>query len=185
MKYEFNGISTEQFNEQDITEKFTEVCDGILIENEPFTVELDDKEIKVHLFIEDIDMADYEDCSDHIIEMGIVPAFESLTKENQESILNQFTPEDKASMLEDTFGLLYDCLCYGYRVILREETVKELDEVEHKIKSAVAVRHAVSGLIGFELDRFQNAIGNTGWDLLSDYCEGQDLIKLALSRVEK
>lgn len=40
-------------------------------------------------------------------------------------------------------------------------------------------------LIGFELDRYVNRIGNTGWDFLSDYCEDQDLIKLAIARFNK
>jgi hypothetical protein len=67
---------------------------------------------------------------------------------------------------------------------LRSVTVQE-DEVEHTIDSAMAVRHAVSGLIGFELDRHINAIGNTGWDYLSDYCEDQDLLQLAIARFKK
>ena len=51
MKYEFDGISTEQFNPQD-RELFTEYYDGTLIEKDNFTVELDSKEVKLHLYIE-------------------------------------------------------------------------------------------------------------------------------------
>lgn len=30
-----------------------------------------------------------------------------------------------------------------------------------------------------------NRTGNTGWDFLSDYCEGADLLKLAMDRYKE
>ena len=183
MKYEFDGISTEQFNEQD-RELFTEYYDGILIEKDNFTVELDSKEVKLHLYIEHIDMSEYEDTDDQIISIGVVPAFESLSEEHQQDILGQFTDEDKEYFKNHTDELLQDSISYGFGITLRSETVKE-DDVENKINSAIAIRHAVSGLIGFELDRCMNRIGNTGWDFLADYCNDADLIQMACSRFEK
>ena len=59
-KYECKGMSTEQFNPQD-REKFWELYNGTLIEKEPLTVWLDDKEVKLHLYIEDVDMSEYDD----------------------------------------------------------------------------------------------------------------------------
>lgn len=183
MTYEFDGISTEQFNEQD-RELFTEYYDGTLIEKDNFTVELDSKEVKLHLYIEHIDMSEYEDSTDQIISIGVVPAFESLSEEHQQDILGQFTDEDQEYFKNHTDELLQDSISYGFGITLRSVTVQE-DEVEHTIDSAIAVRHAVSGLIGFELDRHINAIGNTGWDFLSDYCEDQDLLGLAMARFNK
>ena len=60
MKYEFDGISTEQFN---ITDKdlFYDFYETILISKDSFQVELDSKSIDLHLYIEDIDMADFDD----------------------------------------------------------------------------------------------------------------------------
>ena len=183
MRYEFNGISTEQFNEQD-KELFTEYYEEYLIEKEPFTVELDSKEVKLHLYIEDLDMAEYEDTEEHVITIGVVPAFESLSEKHQQDILEQFTEEEQEYFKNHTEDLLHDSISYGFGIPLRSETVKA-DEVEHTINSAIAVRSAISGLIGFELDRYINRIGNTGWDFLANYCEDLDLIKTAMARYEK
>ena len=178
--YVFDGISTENYNEQD-RELFIESYNGTLIERKSFKVELDDKEVELHIFIEDTDMADYEDTTDHYITLGVVPAFKSLTKENQDSILNQFTQEDRENMLANPDYLLQDILDYGFSIPLHTVTVSP-DEVEHAIKSAIAVRFGVSGLIGFELDSPRNRLGSTGWDFLSDYCEGVNLLSATLAR---
>ena len=180
MTYEFSGISTEQFNPQD-RELFTEYYDGTLIEKDNFTVELDNKEVKLHLYIEPIDMSEYEDTDDQIISIGVVPAFESLSEKHQQDILGQFTEEDQEYFKNHTDELLQDSISYGFGITLRSVTVKEND-VENKINSAIAVRSAVSGLIGFELDRYVNRIGNTGWDFLADYCNDEDPVKKALAR---
>ena len=185
MKYEFDGISTEQFNEQD-RQNFMEYNEEYLIDKTPFTVELDDKEVQLHLYIEDLDVAEYGDGTDeHIISIGVVPAFESLSAKHQEDILSQFTDEDREFYKNNTDCLLFDSITYGFGITLRSETVKNPDDVEYKVNSAIAVRSAVSGLIGFELDRYMNRIGNTGWDFLSDYCMDVDLIKTAMARFEK
>ena len=183
-KFEFDGISTEHYNPQD-RELFTENYDGTLIENKSFTVELDNKDVQLHLFIEDIDMSEYEDTQDHVITIGVVPSFDSLTTEHQQDILNQYMEDDREGMLENKDALITDILSYGFSVPLHTVTIKNPNEVEHAIDSAIAVRFGVSGLIGFELDRPRNRIGNTGWDLLSDYCEGVDSVQVALNRFNK
>ena len=181
--YEFDGISTEQFNEQDRTDKFYEMYDGTLIEKEPFTVELDNKEIQLHLYIQDIDMAEYEDSTDHIISIGVVPTLASLSEYNQERILGQYDiVEDREKLKEDIAWQLEDIISYGLGIELRSVTVTDLDKVGYTLNSAIAVRHAISGLIGFELDRCKNMIGNTGWDFLEDFCEDKDIVQMAMDR---
>ena len=178
-KFEFSGMSTDNF--VDIKE-FIEFQDsGLMIETVPFTVELENKEVELYLYIEDLDMSEYDTTTDHVISIGVIPSFDSLSEKNKETILDQFMPEDRERMLEDKEMLLYNIFTYGMHVSLKAETVKE-SEAEHKVQSAIAVRHAVSGLIGFDLDRYQNRIGNTGWDFLSSFCEDTDLIKTALAR---
>lgn len=185
MKYEFDGITTESLVEPS-TEDFYEMYNETLIEKKPFTVELDDKEIELHLFIEDTDMAEYEDTENHIITIGVVPAFKSLSKDHQDDILNQYDiAEDREKLKEDIAWQLEDAISYGFGLPLRTVTVTNPDDVEYTIKSAIAVRHAVSGLIGFELDRYMNRIGNTGWDFLADYCTDKDLLQMAMARFEK
>ena len=179
MKYEFNGMSTDNY--VDIKEFIEYQDNGLIIETVPFTVELENKEVELYLYIEDLDMSEYDTTTDHVISIGVIPSFDSLSEKNKETILDQFMPEDRANMLEDKESLLFDIFLYGMHVALRTESVDE-SEAEHKVESAIAVRHAVSGLIGFELDRYQNRIGNTGWDFLSSYCEDTDLVKTALAR---
>lgn len=184
MKFEFDGISTEQFNEQD-REKFFEYYDGTLIEKIPFEVELEDKTVLLHLFIEDIDMSEFEDTEDHIITIGVVPSFSSLSENHQEDILSQFDKDEQERIKSYNQDLLHEAMCYGFGIPLHSVTVKNIDEVEHTINSAIAVRSAVSGLIGFELDRTRNRIGNTGWDFLDDYCCDVPSLQVALARFEK
>ena len=181
MKYEFAGISTDNYT--DIKEFIEYQDSGLIIETVPFTVELESKEVELYLYIEDLDMSEYDTTTDHIVSIGVIPSFDSLSEKNKESILDQFMPEDRERMLEDKESLLYDIFLYGMHVALKTESVSE-SEAEHKVESAIACRHAVSGLIGFDLDRYQNRIGNTGWDFLDSYCTDKDLIQMALARVE-
>lgn len=182
MKYEFAGMSTEQY--EDIKEFIEYHDNGLIIETVPFTVELEDKEVELYLYIEDLDMAEFDTVTDHIVSIGVIPSFDSLSEKNKESILNQFMPEDRERMLEDKEGLLFDIFLYGFHIGLRCETIKE-EDAEKTVESAIAVRRAVSGLIGFELDRHMNRVGNTGWDFLDSYCTDKDLLQMALARVEK
>lgn len=181
MTYEFSGISTEQY--EDIKEFIEYQDSGLIIETVPFTVELEDKEVELYLYIEDLDMAEFDTVTDHIVSIGVIPSFDSLSKDNQEKILDQFMPEDRAGLLEDKESLLFDIFSYGFHLGLRSETVKQ-EDAEKTVESAIAVRRAVSGLIGFELDRYMNRIGNTGWDFLDDYCNDKDLLQMALARYE-
>ena len=181
-QYKFSTMTAEQVNEQDMN-NFTNYFDTVWISKEPFTVELDTKDIKLHLFIEYLDMSEcIADCNTQDVSIGVIPAFNSLSKKHQDSILNQFTADEKERMLADPTALLYVIMTYGFKITLHTETTENVDDVDHLIKSAIAVSSCVRGLIGFDLDRMFNRIGNTGWDFLSDYCEGADLLQLATDR---
>ena len=184
-QYKFSTMTAEQFNEQDM-DNFTNYFDTVWISKEPFTVELDTKDIKLHLFIEYLDMSEcIADCNTQDVSIGVIPTFDSLSKKHQDSILNQFTAEEQEHYKDNPTALLYDIMTYGFKITLHTETTEDLNKVDHLIKSAVAVSPCVSGLIGFDLDRMFNRIGNTGWDFLSDYCEGADLLQLATDRYKK
>ena len=181
-QYKFSTMTTEQFNEQDM-DNFTNHFDTIWISKEPFKVQLDTKEIELHLFIEYLDMSEcIADCNTQEISIGVIPTFNSLSDKHKNDLLSQFPEEDREQYKANPTSLLYDILVYGFKITLHSETTEDLNKVDHLIKSAVAVSPCVSGLIGFDLDKMQNRIGNTGWDLLSDYCEGADLIELAMDR---
>ena len=182
-KYTFDGISTEQFNPQD-KELFTETYDGTLILDEPIKVEIEDREIELHYFIQDTDMSEYEDTDEHVITVGVIPSYNSLSERNKESIISQFAKEDAEEFKKTPETLLPDVLDYGYSVSLHSVAVKE-PEVEHALNSAIAVRFGITGLIGFELDKYINRIGNTGWDFLKDFCFDVDIVKLAINRYKE
>ena len=78
-KYEFNGLTTETLTELD-KEAFKEIYETVFVKTIPFTVELENKTVELHTFIEDIDLAeiDDEDTTDHVITIGIIPSFNSL-----------------------------------------------------------------------------------------------------------
>lgn len=184
-QYKFGTMTAERFNEQDM-DNFTNHFDTIWISKEPFTVELDTKKIKLHLFIEYLDMSEcIADCNTQEVSIGIVPTFDSLSEEHKNQILSQYTADEKERMLANPAALLYDILVYGYKIALHAETTEDLNKVDHLIKSAVAVSPCVSGLIGFDLDRVFNRIGNTGWDFLSNYCENANLVQLAMNKYNK
>ena len=184
-QYKFSTMTAERFDEKDM-DNFTNHFDTIWISKKPFTVELDTKEIELHLFIEHLDMSEYTaDCNTQEISIGVIPTFDSLSDNNKNRILREYSEEDREQYKANPTALLYDIMCYGFKLTLHTETTEDLNKVDHLIKSAVAVSPCVSGLIGFDLDRMFNRIGNTGWDFLSDYCEGADLMKLAIDKFRK
>ena len=183
-KYEFSDMKTNILTDK-TKQEFEEYYSGLWINVHPFKVELDTKEVDLHIYINITDMSEFTDDSDEcIVTLGVIPNFNSLTDTCQERILNQFTEEDRERLLKDKEYLLMDILHYGYTVQLYNETVKS-DNLMNTIDSAMAVSPCIKGLIGFELDRMVNRIGNTGWDLLRDFCEDIDFIKVALERYKQ
>lgn len=180
-KYEFSSMKTNMLTDK-TKQEFEEYYAGLWINTRPFKVELDTKEVDLHVYIEITDMSDFtDDSNERIVILGVIPSFDSLTDSCQETILNQFKDEDREQLLKNKECLLMDVLHYGYALQLYNETVKS-DNLRDTIDSAMAVSPCISSLIGFDLDRMFNRIGNTGWDFLSDYCEGVDLIKPAMDR---
>lgn len=185
MTYKFSTMTTEQFSEQAMN-NFENYFEQVWISKEPFTVQLNSKNIDLHLFIQHIDLSEYTEYMQlHEISIGIIPSFNSLTEENKMGVLSQFPKELQDSVKANPKALLYDIMLYGLNLTLHTEITQNINEVDHIIKSAMAVSPCVSGLIGFDLDRTFNSIGNTGWDFLSNYCEGIDLLQLAKRRITK
>lgn len=182
--YKFSNMTTETFNENEKNNFLEYDYENILIKKDFFTVELNNKRVKLHTYIKYIDMSEFadDDTNEHIVELGIVPDFKSLSKNKKENILSQFTDEHKEYYKKNTNELLMDVFMQGYFITLHSEATTNKDDVENLINSAIAIHHCVEGLIGFELDRYQNRLGNTGWDYLENYCNGKDLTKLAMKR---
>lgn len=184
MIYRFDTMTTEQFNEKDM-DNFENYFDHVWISKKPFTVQLDSKDVELHLFIEHLDMSEcIADCNTQEVLIGVIPSFNSLTNKYKQTILSQYKKENQDSLKANQKALLYDIILYGFSLTLHTDTTQDINEVDHLIKSAIAVSTCVNSLIGFELDRMCNGIGNTGWDFLSEYCEGVDLLQLAKRRIE-
>lgn len=175
-QYTFSTMTTERFDKK-VMDNFTNHFDTIWISKKPLKVQLDTKEIELHLYIEHTDMSQYnlEDNTQEV-SIGVIPTFDSLSDKYKNDLLKQFTGAEKNTILANPTSLLYDILSYGLNLDLHREVTNSIDKVDYLIKSAIAVSPCVSGLIGFDLDRIFNRIGNTGWDFLSNYCEGKDLL---------
>lgn len=184
--YKFDNMTTEQLNENDKKEFDYEIDymedEYTTIKTSPFIVELNNKKVKLHTYIKHIDLSSYNDNNEHIVELGVVPDFKSLSKNIKDNILSQFDDNDKEYYKKNTSALLQDIILQGYSITLHSETTTNKDNVENLINSAIAIHRCVEGLIGFDLDKYQNRIGNTGWDYLESYCNGKDLVKLAMKR---
>ena len=183
MKYKFDNISTQELDKQTCNNFESCYDDYTLINKEPFTVELDTKDIELHVYIRHIDIREFtDDDSSQVVQLGVIPSFNSLSKENQDELLNQFMQDDRDYYMSNPNLLFDDIIGYGYTVELHCETTQDLSKVDYLIKSAMAISPCISRLIGFELDKTINRIGNTGWDYLSGYCEDKDIIKTAINR---
>ena len=124
-QYKFSTMTAEQFNEKDMDD-FTNHFDTIWISKEPFKVELDTKEIELHLFIEYLDMSEcIADCNTQEISIGVIPTFDSLSDKHKNDILSQFAEEDQEQYKANPTALLYDILCYGFKLTLHTETTED------------------------------------------------------------
>ena len=180
-KYEFSNMKTNTLTDE-IKQEFKKYYANIWINTHSFKVELDTKEVDLHVYISITDMSEFTyDSDEYLVTLGVIPSFNSLTDSCQKTILNQFTDEDRERFLKDKEHLLMEILDYGYTIQLHNEKIMS-DNLIDTIDSAMAISPCIRGLIGFELDKIINKIGNTGWDLLRDFCEGIDLIRVALGR---
>ena len=76
---------------------------------------------------------EYNDCSKYIIELQVVPTFDSLCEEKQKSISSQFSEEDFVLYCTgDKKSLLMDIQMYGYSIRMLEESADTEEELEKK-----------------------------------------------------
>ena len=144
----------------------------------------DDREVEFKLVVQAEDLyglCGEDSCKGQVeIEVLLVP----LAKYCSEKTLKRAnTDEDRPTDEQD----LYDYGCYV--VMDREllegiegDTPLDTEEVKDKIKAAVASMSFYGGTCGFSLDRYQNLIGNTGWDYLNEWCKDIDMAKVAIER---
>ena len=108
-----------------------------------------------------------------------------LEKEPEDKILEAMRPQDG---IENGYGVLFgrDCVDYGpdnegeglYDVL-------ENKDVKDKVNAAASAVAFYDNTRGFALDKYQNRIGSTGWDVLTECLRGKDKIQAGLERLRK
>lgn len=118
----------------------------------------------------------YEYEHDHSIHtfytLYMIPTFSSLSKNNQDSVIDFSGVDDPNTM---------DVFDYGISLVFaREDTIGEYDKsIMDKIESIV---DTIDSLKGFYLDKAQNRIGTDGWMMLDDYINDVDFTKATLEK---
>jgi hypothetical protein len=107
----------------------------------------------------------------------LIPTFGSLSAKRQADV------RDMVGMDETDTPNEIDVHDYGIQIIMGRENVKgQYDKsVVDKIASVVDV---IDRMRGFYLDKAQNRLGSTGWDMLDDYINGNDFLKATLDRYD-
>lgn len=186
MQHNIFGISTN--GDQRFADKFNTVFDESesYFESQVFHHDVDD-DIKfdytycVHVF----DWREYDSKKCAIgIQLYLVPTFQSLTKEKQDSVLS-------CCCIDADDVTVMDMVSYGIGVPLGYVEVEvdenfEYDTDDDKIASVLDsianVYETIDAMRGFYLDKPVNRLGSDGWDLLYDYVNGNDFIQSTLDR---
>ena len=151
-KYSFDGMST---NCEPQENEFTELDHEITITNSPFKVELKNKEVELYLYIEYLNMSEYDNSQEHVITMGVIPSFKDLSEKHQDNILSQYDTEDIERIKADNLQLIEETYNYGYYIPLHSVTTTNerlnISPSKLKIVSEVQKLNCLSDILGFEL----------------------------------
>ena len=169
-KFNVFGISGDkQFKAEDLFEvQYDETDMFFAYSKETFThdFEEDNLNFKYKYVIE----ADYCD-GDIYYALYLVPMPESLYKDKLESVL-----ASAGIGVEDCS--IYDVYSYGLGILFGSTKT----DGENVNEDTIDAMPTMNSLRAFYLDKFQNLIGNNGWDYLKEYINGIDATKVALDR---
>ena len=139
------------------------------------TPSIDDKEIKSDLYIRVINMkeatgdAQFDD-EPYFAELLLLPKLNEISNNVWKSIAES-NSMSIAEIKKSKYAPV-DVMSYGYSIRLQEESGSDPEKLINELaKNAPA--HAF--MIGFDLDRPWNQIGNTGWDTLKEITTGKKL----------
>lgn len=91
-----------------------------------------------------------------------VPTYNSLNAKKQKSVL------DCSGVNEDEVEI-YDVCSYGLYIQMKCEQTEGEEIQESMLENLAQSMRAIDALRGFFLDKAQNHIGESGWDLLEKY----------------
>lgn len=105
-------------------------------------------------------------------------------KEPVASILEKMWPQDA---IENGYGVLFGRDHVEYDPQAHDEgfyDVLDNRDVKNMVDAAASAVGLYDNTRGFSLDKFQNRIGSTGWDVLNECLHGRDMIRAGLERLE-
>lgn len=103
----------------------------------------------------------------------LVPVFNSLSEKNKKSVI------DSTNNNPDTI----DVFDYGCNIIMASEC-RDGGFNKEVIDNIANTVECIDSLRGFYLDKPQNRIGSTGWDMLYDFIKDVDYIEATFKRYE-
>ena len=107
----------------------------------------------------------------------LIPCYSSLSEKMKANVLDCAGVEPEDINDRDVFD-------YGCQLVLARES-QEGEYNPETMDKIASVYKCIDRLRGFYLDRFQNRIGNTGWDMLAYYMNDEDFTDKALERFAK
>jgi len=108
-------------------------------------------------------------------QLRIVPTFESLHQSRKDEVVD-FCGCEQVSISD-----MIEC---GMNVIM--DSTSSENWYDQKIVDRIAqVIDTIDSFFGFYLDKYQNRIGTTGWDMMYDFIKGKDWDKATFARLKK
>lgn len=105
----------------------------------------------------------------------LIPEFTSISEHHQQEII-EFCGCDNPN-IDDIMG-------YGINIMMDSEIYD--GEYSHDVVDNIAqVIDTIDSFIGFYLDKCQNGIGTTGWDILKDYINDVNWMTATMERYKK
>ena len=110
-------------------------------------------------------------------QVRIVPTFDSLHQSRKDKVVNFCGCEPNEVNISDMIG-------YGMSVIM-DSTSSENGYDQKVVDNIAQVIDTIDSFFGFYLDKCQNRIGTTGWDMMYDFIKGKDWDKTTFARLKK
>lgn len=181
-KHNFAGVSSngDASFENEFKTIYDNDCEFTAVSKEEYQCYLGSKTINYRICIQIQDGAEFDSDGKMYVSLYLVPCYRSLHKNNREelksSYIEGYLGDEKYGSKNDLNGYFYDAVSYGYYVVLYNDSIEydgyeDYDNKKDKILEDCANTYqGITGLIGFHLDRYQNRIGETGWDYLRRFC---------------
>lgn len=158
------------------------------VSKERFSHEEDDYEFDYRFVVEVCHMNQFDENSKDIyVQLYLVPTFDSLCRDKQESIADSigYTVDEMLNFVKEgnDYDLCRDVAEYGCSILFGNETCYTDEEVTEKLTAVANVFELMNRMRGFHLDKYVDRIGNTGWDALDEFINNESMFDKVVARV--